>query len=488
MVKKLLLSTTSLFVFAGMIFCGSGSAVAYDPSRQRHMQPSIEINLDVLNDIAEKPVYAHPEPAPFKAQAPEIRERPAVERPLQTAEEPAPVKHPHKKEKKKKIHKPLRKRVDTAPEVKVVADREVEERPAPASMQFPPLQKSAVKPQEKPASVRKPVPVIESLAPANTLPAPPPMQPVHRPAAPPSLPPLPEVGTALPAHKPAAPKIEQLPLPPPPQTAPAANIVSLPPMAEPLSLPAVPPVPPSLPPLPEAGAPPFLPAAPPILPSLPAHSNKIPSTMVAPATEMPPLPPLSMAAPPSSPSASALEPPSLPALSEHKPESVAQKPPTPPPSAHESISPLPEMRGMPTAITPAPPSLPPPLADAKKSGAPPSGKPEKTGSGAAGAKPDLQIPFNENETEVPLNITGRLEGISKWLAANPGARVSVVAYASGSETSSIYPKRVSLARGIAVRNYLISKNNLDVERITVKALGNKNESGPGNRVDLFIIK
>lgn len=87
-----------------------------------------------------------------------------------------------------------------------------------------------------------------------------------------------------------------------------------------------------------------------------------------------------------------------------------------------------------------------------------------------------------------MGMSSKLDAIATQLTSNPNLRVSITAYASGSDAVSIYPKRVSLARGIAVRNYLVSNKGIDVERITVKALGNKNEGGPANRVDLSVIK
>ena len=104
------------------------------------------------------------------------------------------------------------------------------------------------------------------------------------------------------------------------------------------------------------------------------------------------------------------------------------------------------------------------------------------------AAPDLQIVFGTNETDVPLNQTGKLDEIAMKLIKNPDLRASIIAYASGADAISIYPKRVSLARGIAVRDYLTTARNIDVERVTVKALGNKSEAGPADRVDLFLIK
>jgi hypothetical protein len=67
--------------------------------------------------------------------------------------------------------------------------------------------------------------------------------------------------------------------------------------------------------------------------------------------------------------------------------------------------------------------------------------------------------FNESETDVPLGSTGKLDALA------------------------------ALARGIAVRNYLTSTKGIDIERVNVKALGNKNaDGGPGDRVDLFVLK
>jgi outer membrane protein OmpA-like peptidoglycan-associated protein len=108
---------------------------------------------------------------------------------------------------------------------------------------------------------------------------------------------------------------------------------------------------------------------------------------------------------------------------------------------------------------------------------------------ASSAVPDLRIAFNETETDVPLASTSKLDNLAKTLTNNPGERVTIMAYASGPETTGIYPKRVSLARGIAIRNYLTSNKGIDIERVNVKALGNKNQgAGPGDRVDVFILK
>ena len=274
MIKQFLLRTTSLFVFAGMVICSSSHAVAYDPNRQRHMQPSVEINLDVLKDIAEKPVYDRPEPA-----APAARAVPQAT--PQSAFPPVPGKVQPPKHKKKLPHR--QKRVDTAPEVEVVANKEAENL-APAPMQLPPKPKPVQKLPGKPMPVQKPmpVPVIESLpATLPSMPAKPvastkpqsskkvaPVAPIEAlpsdftdiaklPSAP-VMPPLPAARpTSLPAPQmPSAPMPPSLPALPepeamPPAHKPAPEIEQLPPSAQ---APSLPPMPPSLPTLPEPEA------------------------------------------------------------------------------------------------------------------------------------------------------------------------------------------------------------------------------------------
>jgi outer membrane protein OmpA-like peptidoglycan-associated protein len=109
-------------------------------------------------------------------------------------------------------------------------------------------------------------------------------------------------------------------------------------------------------------------------------------------------------------------------------------------------------------------------------------------AGAATAEPDVRVTFGETETDVPLAQTASLDKLAKDLTAHPGERVNIIAYASGPETSGVFPKRVSLARGIAIRNYLTTTKGIDIERVNVKAQGNKNPGGPGDRVDVFILK
>jgi outer membrane protein OmpA-like peptidoglycan-associated protein len=106
----------------------------------------------------------------------------------------------------------------------------------------------------------------------------------------------------------------------------------------------------------------------------------------------------------------------------------------------------------------------------------------------SGEAPALRIPFNESETDIPLGINDKIDHVADALNKDPALRVTILAYASGPESSGIYPKRVALARGIAVRNYLTTNKSVDIERVNVKALGNKNAGGPPDRVDIMLSK
>lgn len=165
--------------------------------------------------------------------------------------------------------------------------------------------------------------------------------------------------------------------------------------------------------------------------------------------------------------------------SELPPLSGAAKPATPP-----SAGGLPSITELPGTSAK---ELPLPSANAQVS-KPASASEDIVPAVAPTAPPDLRISFNETQTDVPLTSYASLDTLAQTLTQNPNARVSVLAYAGGPDSAGVYPKRVSLARGIAVRNYLTTNKGIDIERVHIKALGNKNAGGPEDRVDLFIVK
>ncbi len=102
--------------------------------------------------------------------------------------------------------------------------------------------------------------------------------------------------------------------------------------------------------------------------------------------------------------------------------------------------------------------------------------------------PDMRLIFSESETDVSQALFSQLDTVAAKLEQSPGTRVNILSYAGGKNENGIYPKRVSLARGIAVRNYLTTTKGIDIERVNVRALGNKSEGAAADRVDLFLVK
>jgi hypothetical protein len=63
--------------------------------------------------------------------------------------------------------------------------------------------------------------------------------------------------------------------------------------------------------------------------------------------------------------------------------------------------------------------------------------------------------------------------------------VRLIAYASGNADDGNQARRLSLSRALAVRAYLIQEG-IASGRLEVRALGNRSEGGPGDRVDLRV--
>ncbi|HWE73670.1 MAG TPA: OmpA family protein [Stellaceae bacterium] len=80
-----------------------------------------------------------------------------------------------------------------------------------------------------------------------------------------------------------------------------------------------------------------------------------------------------------------------------------------------------------------------------------------------------------------------LDTIANRLLANDALRVQIVSHATGGADDAMEARRVSLARAVAVRAYLIEKGVRSL-RIDVRALGNRADSGPvADQVDLLVV-
>ncbi len=105
--------------------------------------------------------------------------------------------------------------------------------------------------------------------------------------------------------------------------------------------------------------------------------------------------------------------------------------------------------------------------------------------GEASQGASLSVLFSQSETEVPLAFQQPLINMSKELVGND-TKIKVIAYASGSADQKSIARRISLARALAVRAFLIDLG-VDNVRISVQALGNDVQKGPSERADVILL-
>jgi outer membrane protein OmpA-like peptidoglycan-associated protein len=289
------------------------------------------------------------------------------------------------------------------------------------------------------------------------------------------------------------------------KTPPAAPSVTrpTPPSAE--ATPA--PVPPAAPTPPAKAAPPTPPPPPkltlepaPSLPAkkpasveaapleAPAHAEKAPSEKAAPAkpaaaetAEKPAAKAAEKAGPAAPPPPPALEEPLVPPPPPPPSESELAPPPPPPPAGEAKAGPSPAAIE-PSAAPPAPPAAP-------------GAQPAPPGEMAALPSPGRPLPIDKatpisfavGSSSLADDAQQTLSGIAGALAADPDLRLQIVAYASGADENASQARRLSLSRALAVRAFLIDRG-VRSTRMDVRALGNKFEGGPGDRVDLILAK
>ncbi|MBT05390.1 MAG: hypothetical protein CMM32_00510 [Rhodospirillaceae bacterium] len=97
----------------------------------------------------------------------------------------------------------------------------------------------------------------------------------------------------------------------------------------------------------------------------------------------------------------------------------------------------------------------------------------------------LTIIFKDGEKDIRADETDKLAAFANELVANGSTRLQLRSYASDVNESASAARRLSLARALAVRSFLIEAG-VNSTRIDVRALGAKNEDGPADRVDLVV--
>ena len=229
------------------------------------------------------------------------------------------------------------------------------------------------------------------------------------------------------------------------------------------------------------------------------YQRAAPSTVTAP-TLRAPAPRPSAAAP----SAAAVPKPIVPTPAASKPApkqtaSVAATPPPPPPAPSANTAakaapaaPPPPALPKPTKTASAAPPPPPPPAPKKEEAKPvsapiaPTSAPAPKPSAQSASGDTTRIAFANGQSQLPDDATAKLDPVIAKLKQDSGLRLQLMAYANGDQDGANKARRLSLSRALAVRAYLID-NDIASTRMDVRALGNRADNGPADRVDLVVI-
>jgi outer membrane protein OmpA-like peptidoglycan-associated protein len=96
----------------------------------------------------------------------------------------------------------------------------------------------------------------------------------------------------------------------------------------------------------------------------------------------------------------------------------------------------------------------------------------------------VRIPYAPESAAVPEPAMAELDALVERLDDDYLLRLQVLAYAGGDEDQSTHARGVSLARALAIRDYL-SGQGIAVDRMDIRALGNTAQEEPADRVDLI---
>jgi len=97
----------------------------------------------------------------------------------------------------------------------------------------------------------------------------------------------------------------------------------------------------------------------------------------------------------------------------------------------------------------------------------------------------MQVIFTQTDANIPAASENALGKVAEAINANENLRIQLMAFAGGSDLSSSKARRLSLSLALTVRSYFIGQG-VRSTRIDVRALGDKTDENPINRVDINI--
>lgn len=100
---------------------------------------------------------------------------------------------------------------------------------------------------------------------------------------------------------------------------------------------------------------------------------------------------------------------------------------------------------------------------------------------------DLTISFQGDSSDIASGASAKLDNIIVQMIENDDLRLRLHAYATGEDGTISSARRVSLARALAVRSYLMDQG-VRPTRVDVRALGSDTDRTPLDRVDLIFAR
>lgn len=98
-----------------------------------------------------------------------------------------------------------------------------------------------------------------------------------------------------------------------------------------------------------------------------------------------------------------------------------------------------------------------------------------------------RIPFDGDSVALPPSAPDTMKAMVAVLTKDDRTRLVIYAFAKGDKRSPGRARRVSLSRALSIRRYLI-KNGVRGTRAEIRAMGDKTQEQPIDRVDLVLLK
>lgn len=121
--------------------------------------------------------------------------------------------------------------------------------------------------------------------------------------------------------------------------------------------------------------------------------------------------------------------------------------------------------------------------------------PETTPAAKTSTAPETSgktLIFSANETNLSRKMMAQIKNLilpelRKELQKNTRSRIQIISFATAPDKTETSARRISLARSLAVRDYLKTLE-VDVSRIDVRALVTEGNAVPADRIDLVLLK